>query len=98
MTDVSIMSSHLNRRSFLKKATAGTFAVWLGTKGGFATSPSRNERLHLGIIGVANRASANLSGVKSENIVALCDIDESFLLRTAANHPKARTYRDFRKL
>src|SRR3954465_4955655 len=98
MTDVSIMSSHLNRRSFLKQATAGTFAVWLGTKGGYATNPSPNERLHLGIIGVANRASANLSGVKSENIVALCDIDENFLEHAAARHPQARTYRDFRKL
>ena len=60
--------------------------------------PFRNEKLNIGVIGVANRASANLGGIKGENVVALCDIDEGYLLRAAVRHPRARVYRDFRKL
>ena len=92
------MSSQLNRRSFLKQASIGTAAVWLASHRAFSSGRSANEKLNIGVIGVANRASANLSGVKSENIVALCDIDENFLQRAAARHPQARIYRDFRKL
>jgi predicted dehydrogenase len=98
MTEVSIMSSPLNRRAFLKTASAGTLGVWLGVQTAHSSKLSPNERLNLGIIGVANRASANLSGVKSENIVALCDIDETFLLRASSTYPSAKTYRDFRRM
>ena len=96
MNKVSIMSSHLNRRTFIKRASAGAVTAWLGAHTGFSSSP--NEKLNIGIIGTANRASANISGVKSENIVALCDIDETFLVRASVRQPQARTYSDFRKL
>ncbi len=60
------------------------------------TPPS--ERLNVACIGVGNRGGASLDGVKNENIVALCDVD----LRSAAdafkNHPRARKYRDFRRM
>src|SRR5215210_7281746 len=92
------MSPQFNRRSFLKKASIGTVGIGLGSHLGFSSGRSANERLNIGVIGVANRASANLTGVRNENIVALCDIDETFLLRAAARHTQARLYRDFRKL
>src|ERR1051325_1063416 len=92
------MSPQFNRRSFLKKASIGTTGLWLASHRAFPSGRSANEKLNLGVCGLANRASANLSGVKSENIAALCDIDETFLLRAAAHHPQARLYRDFRKL
>ena len=38
------------------------------------------------------------AGVASENIVALCDVYEPALDQAAAAYPKARRYRDFRKL
>ncbi len=60
------------------------------------TPPS--EKLNVACIGVGNRGGASLDGVKNENIVALCDVD----LRSAGpafrNHPRARKYRDFRKM
>lgn len=88
----------LNRRAFIKGAAVFGTGVWLGIGRGFATSKSANDRLNIGIIGVGNRAAANISGVESENIVALCDIDEEFLRSAAADYPKAKTYVDFRKL
>ena len=59
---------------------------------------SPNDKLDIGIIGVNNRARSNIAGVKGENIVALCDIDDKFLAQTATEFPQAKTYNDFRKL
>lgn len=89
---------HLNRRAFIKEAALVGTGVWLGIGRGFASSKSANDKLNIGIIGVGNRAEANLSGVKSQHIVALCDIDEDYLRSAAEDFPKAKTYTDFRKL
>src|SRR5688572_9875554 len=88
----------LNRRAFIKGAAVFGSGVWLGIGRGFASGKSPNDKLNIGIIGVGNRAEANISGVNSQNIVALCDIDEEYLRRAAEDFPKAKTYTDFRKL
>ena len=89
---------HLNRRAFIKGAAVIGTGAWLGIGRGFASGKSANDRLNIGVIGVNNRAASNLSGVNSENIVALCDIDEDYLRGAAEDYPKAKTYTDFRKL
>jgi predicted dehydrogenase len=50
------------------------------------------------MIGVGGKGGENIRGVSGENIVALCDVDGGSLDKAAAQLPKARTYRDFRKL
>ncbi|HTD85621.1 MAG TPA: Gfo/Idh/MocA family oxidoreductase [Candidatus Binatia bacterium] len=89
---------HLNRRAFIKGAAVLGTGVWLGIGRGFASGKSANDKLNIGIIGVSNRAEANISGVKSQKVVALCDIDEGYLRSAAEDFPKANTYTDFRKL
>ena len=37
-------------------------------------------------------------GVKSENIVALCDVDDERAAEAIAGFPKAARYRDFRQM
>src|SRR5262249_6692203 len=59
---------------------------------------SPSEKLSIGLIGVGGRGAGNLDGVKSENIVALCDVDEKNLDKAARNFPKAQKYADFRKM
>src|SRR5688572_1298739 len=88
----------LNRRNFIKSASVLGAGFWLGIERGFSVSASPNDKLNIGIIGVANRAEENIDGVRSQNIVALCDIDENFLGDAAEQFPKAKTYTDFRKL
>ena len=90
----------MNRRQFLQRmaATGAAFSLI-----GCETLPrvrriSPNEKLNIGIIGVANRGGANLSGVASENIVALCDVDENYLNQASQNFTGAKCYRDFRKM
>jgi predicted dehydrogenase len=56
------------------------------------------ETLNIGVVGVANRANANLVGVSGENIAALCDIDEGFLAGAAKRFPKAKIYHDYREM
>jgi predicted dehydrogenase len=71
---------------------------------GFSLAPSLlraaspNDKLNIGIIGVANQGNYDMSNVASENIVALCDIDDKYLAGAAARFPKAKTYSDFRGL
>lgn len=89
----------MNRRGFLKSTAAGIGGVWIGTSAlGKSRTLSANEKLNIAVIGTANRAGDNLKEVSSENIVALCDVDEKFLGAAAQKYPSARTYVDFRKL
>ncbi len=58
---------------------------------------SPNEKLNIAIIGAGHRGNANTNGVKSENIVALCDVNSVLMGRAAKRFPKAKTYKDWRK-
>ena len=57
-----------------------------------------SERLNIGVIGVGGRGAADLAAVAGENIVAICDVDDSPLGAAAAQFPKATQYHDYRKL
>lgn len=61
-------------------------------------SAAPGNKLNLAIIGCGGRGGGNLAEVSSENIVALCDVNERNLDAAAAKHPQARKYVDFRKL
>ncbi|MBI3878751.1 MAG: Gfo/Idh/MocA family oxidoreductase [Verrucomicrobia bacterium] len=90
------------RRQFLHTSALAT--AWTVFWGGCQTATSgrriigANDRLNIGCIGTANRAASDIAGVKSQNIVALCDVDESFLASKSKEFPSAKTYRDFRRL
>ena len=93
------MRSCLNRREFLGRSAAfgGVLAAgWHVNPSSVAESTSSNEKLNIAAVGTMNRAGANISGTSSENIVALCDVDENLLGTAAMKHPAARKYRDFR--
>jgi hypothetical protein len=84
----------LNRRQFLHTAAIAGAAAAAGCHAPRAARRvSPNEKLNLGIVGVAGRGGENLAGVSSQNIVALCDIDSDRLGAAAAKHPgAARTW------
>jgi predicted dehydrogenase len=92
------MQSSLSRRRVLQSAAA--FAAT--TLGAPLLRASRvlgaNERLNIGVIGVGGRGAGDLAGVASQNIVALCDIDEQRLGAAAAKHSSAKKYTDYRQL
>ncbi len=89
----------MTRRSFLRQsafAGAGFLLARVSLAGSRIISP--NERLNIGIIGVAHQGEYDMSNVASEHIVALCDVDDTYLAAAAKRFPGAKTYNDFRRL
>ena len=95
------MSSHSNRREFLKQsALAGVALAGAGyfSSRSLAVRVSPNAKLSIGCIGTANQAQFSIGNVSGENIVAVCDVDDNFLDKAKADFPKAEAFHDFRKL
>jgi len=91
------MEHRITRRGFLAGSAAATAAIALPLRvPGKNASP--NEKLDIAVIGVAGRGGANLSGVRGENIVALCDVDANRLAHAARAFPKAAKFADFRRM
>jgi predicted dehydrogenase len=53
-------------------------------------------KLNIGVIGSGGRGTDDIEGVKTENIVALCDVDQQRATGIQKRFPKANTYQDFR--
>ena len=89
-----------NRRRFLAGVGAGAAAFHviprdvLGGQG----KPAANDRLNIAAIGVGGRGWADIQAVKSQNIVALCDVDQRRTGEAYKEFPAAKRYHDFRKM
>jgi hypothetical protein len=59
---------------------------------------SPNEKLNIASIGAGGKANSDIDGCASENIVALCDVDEKQAARKFKEYEKATKYKDFRKM
>jgi predicted dehydrogenase len=92
------MSRTVRRRDFLRSSTlaAGTAICW--PLPAFSADPASTKKLNLAVIGVNRRGGANLKGVAGENIVALCDADETLLDKAVQQFPKAKRFVDFREM
>jgi predicted dehydrogenase len=91
------MSIKTTRRGFLKSTAATGAGFSILPSGTLSAAQSPNSKLNIAVIGVAGRGGANLGGVRSENIVALCDVNANNLGKAAERFPKAKTYVDWRK-
>jgi len=71
----------LPRRQFMRNAAAATAALALLPRGAQARprkiAPS--DRVNIAFVGVGGMGRANLQALSSQNIVALCDVDWSFV-------------------
>jgi predicted dehydrogenase len=92
------MTRKSNRRRFLKTAALAGAGLSVLPSGLLAKGRSPNEKLNIGVAGVAGRGGGNLGSVSGENIVALCDVDERHLAAAAQRFPQAKTYYDWRKM
>jgi hypothetical protein len=60
---------------------------------------SYNEKLNIACIGAGTRGPQILTGVApTENIVAICDVDEARAARAFQTYPNAKKYKDYRKM
>jgi predicted dehydrogenase len=96
-----------SRRSFLRNSAAGSAAALASSiyVSESSAKPSRLllEGLNVACIGTANRAAEDVSGVMSENIVAIVDVDANYLNRAKAmltekKSLEPRCYADYREM
>jgi predicted dehydrogenase len=94
--------NHLRtRREFIRDSAllaAGAYFANPGAARAAKRRLSASDKLNLGIIGAGGRGWDNLVGVQSENIVALCDVDDARAAEAFKKYPEAKRYRDFRRM
>lgn len=93
------MQKALNRRDLLKSsAILFTAGVWSTTSAVTNKAESSNEKLNLAVIGLGGQGAVNLKAVASQNIVALCDVDEERAGKAYEAYPRAKRFDDFRRM
>ncbi|MDQ2898581.1 MAG: Gfo/Idh/MocA family oxidoreductase [Acidobacteriota bacterium] len=85
----------------------GTLLAGAVPTGGFGSKASLkalgykspNEKLNIASIGAGGKAASDIRGCgETENIVALCDVDEKRAAPIFTHYDKATKYKDFRKM
>jgi predicted dehydrogenase len=94
----------ISRRTFTVGAATATAAAAVGT-GFFATHgygepPAEGpaDMLNIAVVGLGGQGVSNLKGLKGQNIVALCDVDDVRAGKAYEQHPGATKFTDFRKM
>ena len=89
-----------SRRQFLQSATlASASAVAFPSILRSQEGASPNNKLNVAMIGVGGRAkSGAMTGMKAENFVAFCDVDDERAADSYKLYPNVPRFRDFRKL
>ncbi|MDX9972073.1 MAG: Gfo/Idh/MocA family oxidoreductase [FCB group bacterium] len=85
----------VSRRIFLMGSAAA--AAGMATMGrASARTVSPNEKLNIAAIGAGGRGRTDLKWCATENIVALCDVDDATAAKTYEEYPNAKRYKDYR--
>src|SRR5262245_15709747 len=87
------MSTPITRREFAATAAAGL----LGAPA-FLRARDSISKMNIAMIACGGRGAANMKGVSSEYVTALCDVNADAVRAAADKHPDAQTFTDFRKL
>ncbi len=93
------MTKNITRRRALQTSLAAGVAFYHGAaERRVSAAESPNEKLNIACVGVGGRGAANVSGVKSQNLVGFADVDETRAGSAFKDHPKTRRFTDYRKL
>lgn len=87
----------MNRRGFIANSlAAAAFSIVPRHVIGGKNFKAPSDTLNIASIGAGGVCRAYISNCDSENIVALCDVDDQRAAETFQKYPNARKYRDFR--
>ncbi len=89
-------SSSLSRRDFLKAASLATAVVSFPRVMRAQGGQSPNNKLNIACCGVGGRGHDAVEGLKGENLVAFCDVDDERASKTYEEFPDVPRFRDFR--
>ena len=85
------------RRQFLKSTAAAGVGLLILPSGTLLGANAPSNKLNIALIGAYGRAEAHYASLHSENVVAICDVNEDNMAFAAREFPKAKTYVDWRK-
>ena len=95
-------------RAVSRRAFAGLSATAVAVAGGsgfFAThgctaarAEGPSDKLNVAVVGLGGQGGSNLYGVKTQNIVALCDVDTVRAGNAFEQHPGGKKFTDFRRM
>ncbi len=91
-------SEKISRRKFISTGAAATAAFTIVPRhvlGGKGIVPP-SDKLNIAAIGAGGKGHSDIKAASTENIVALCDVDDERAAKTYAEYPKAKKYKDFR--
>ncbi len=92
------MKRKANRRDFLKSTAMAGAGLVIGHSRS-AVTYAANEKANIGIVGVSGRGSWFVGCMpRMSNVVAMCDVNDYRAKRAYADHPKAKKFKDFRKM
>lgn len=91
-------SPTLSRRDFLKAASLASAAVTFPSilRGQDGQSP--NDRLNIAFCGVGGRGYDAVNGLRNENLVAFCDVDDERATKAYEEFPEVPRFRDYRRM
>ena len=90
----------MSRRNFIKGSVGAAAAIMvpgrvMGKRYGYVAPSDKMNIAGVGIGGVGRR---NLKNMRTENIVALCDVDWSYAAKTFNDYPEAERFKDWREM
>jgi predicted dehydrogenase len=87
----------MKRRDLLRSAAASAVGLTI-LKGGLRGQNAPGNKLNVALIGVWGRGTAHYDSLRNENVVALCDVNDLRTKEALAIFPRAKTYRDWRRV
>jgi predicted dehydrogenase len=88
----------MKRRQFLKSAALTGAGVLILPRVKLFGADAPSNKLNIALIGTWGRGEAHFSSISSENVVALCDVNEEHLAFAAKKFPNAKHYTDWRQM
>ncbi|MBT3375913.1 MAG: Gfo/Idh/MocA family oxidoreductase [Lentisphaerae bacterium] len=87
----------MERRSFLSSVGATGAGLLILPSHLLRGADAPSNKLNVALVGAWGRGRAHWGALKSQNVVAICDVDEAFLDKASKQFPKAQRYVDWRK-
>ncbi len=96
----NVKFSRMNRRQFLGSTglAVAMFNIGPATHAWGAERLSASDKINIAGIGIGSQGGSDIDAMAGEghNIVALCDVDDSYAAKKFAQYPKARQFKDYR--
>jgi predicted dehydrogenase len=87
----------MKRRQFLKSTVLAGGGVVALPQATLLSAGAPSDKLNIALIGAHGRATAHYDSIDTQNVVAICDVDEKHLALAAQRFPRAKGYIDWRK-